>query len=591
MTTSRPTPPPKLGAGPLEVPGGLAGDRAPTLQPGLTSRPPTHRPGRNGRFNLTQAALGMGAGTLTSRLTGLAKLAALGYALGFTHLADAYNLANTTPNILYDLAVGGLLSATVIPVFVHRLTTTTSQRQAWKDISATLTLAACALVVVSVVFVILAPQIIGLYTLGNTQPDIVTERTVATELLRLFAPQVALYGAITLITAVLNARRRFVAPMTVPALNNIVVIIILLTSAPYIHHLTVLGNGEPLVPASHDPGLLWLLGAGTTFGLVIQFLGLLPALRGTGARLRLRWDPRNVTARAIFRLSGWTVGFVVANQVAFFVVLAIATGLPRGSVSAYTYAYTFFQLPYAVIAISIMSAVQPSLAERFAVGDLTGLQHRASVGLRATLVAVLPAAMGFLILARPLTGLILAHGAGRAADISTTSSTMALFAIGLPGFCAYLYLVRVFQAMQDTKSVFRLYLFENALNVALAFLFSRLLGTAGLALALSVAYTAGAIVAALVLSPRLGSFRGAGLGRALARACLVTGIMGAVVEVVATRVGSDHGFLLLLRVVVAVGLGVTVFVAGAGLLADRAKRAREERTSSNADDSSRPWRP
>lgn len=589
MTTSRPTPPPALGHGPLDVSGGLAGDGVSTLQPGATHGP-IHRRGRSDRRGLAQAALGMGAGTLASRLTGLAKLAALGYALGFTHLADAYNLANTTPNILYDLAVGGLLSATVIPVFVHRLTTSTSQRQAWKDISATLTLAACALVVVSIVFVILAPQIIGLYTLGSNQPDIATQRAVATDLLRLFAPQVALYGAITLITAVLNARRRFVAPMTVPALNNIVVIIILLSSAPYIHHLTVVGHGEPLGPASQDPALLWLLGAGTTFGLVIQLLGLLPALRGTGARLRWRWDPTNVAARAIFRLSGWTVGFVVANQVAFFVVLAIATGLPRGSVSAYTYAYTFFQLPYAVIAISIMSAVQPSLAERFAVGDLAGLQHRASVGLRATLVAVLPAALGYLILARPLTGLILAHGAGRAADISTTSSTMALFAIGLPGFCTYLYLVRVFQAMQDTKSVFRLYLFENTLNVALAFLFAHLLGTPGLALALSVSYTVGAVVAAFVLSRRIGGFRGAGLGRALARAGFVTGVMGAVVAVVATRVGAEHGLGLLVRVVVAVALGVTVFVAGAGLLADRATRhSLEEPTPRNADDSSRPW--
>jgi putative peptidoglycan lipid II flippase len=212
--------------------------------------------------------------------------------------------------------------------------------------------------------------------------------------------------------------------------------------------------------------------------------------------------------------------------------------------------------------------------------------------LRATVVAVLPAAVGYIILARPLTGLIFAHGAGRAGDISMTSSTLALFAIGLPGFCAYVYLVRVFQAMQDTRTVFRIYLLENVINVVLAFALSKPLGTAGLALSLSVAYTAGAFVAAFVLSRRLGGFHGAGLGRALARACLVTGIMGALVEVVATHVGTDHGFGLLIRVIVAVALGVSVFVVGAGVLAHRAtKRTLEEPGPSNANHSSGLRRP
>jgi putative peptidoglycan lipid II flippase len=526
----------------------------------------------------------MGAGTMASRITGMAKLVALGYALGFTHLADAYNLANTTPNIVYDLVVGGLLSATVLPVFVGRLTTAASQRQAWKDVSATLTLAAVVLVAISVVFALLAPQIIDLYTVGSRQPDLATERAVATELLRFFAPQVALYGGITLVTAVLNARQRFVAAATTPALNNVAVIVVLVSAAPFIHHLTTAGHGEPLGPASQDSGLLWLLGLGTTAGVAIQLLALLPALRGSGARLRWRWDPANATSLAILRLSGWTAAFVVANQVTLFIVLAIATGLPRGSVSAYTYAYTFFQLPYAVIASSIMRAVQPSLAERFAIGDLPGLRHRAAVGLRATLVAVLPAAMGYVILARPLTNLILAHGAGRAAGESMTSPTLALFAVGLPGFCGFLYFVSVLQAMQDTRTVFRLYLVENGLNVTLAFALAGPLRTAGLALSFSVAYSAAALAAAVVLSRRLGGFHGAGLGRALVRAVLLTGVMGAVVEVVTTRVGTDDGIGLLARVIVAVGVGVSVFVAGAGLLADRAtKRTLEEPRPSDAD--------
>ncbi|MGH9102535.1 MAG: lipid II flippase MurJ, partial [Acidimicrobiales bacterium] len=106
----------------------------------------------------------MAAGTMASRLTGLARLAVLAGVLGYTGLADAYNLANTTPNIVYDLVAGGVLSATVLPVFVDRLTRRPGS-EGWGDIGAVVSLATVVLVVVSALFALVAPEIIHLYEL------------------------------------------------------------------------------------------------------------------------------------------------------------------------------------------------------------------------------------------------------------------------------------------------------------------------------------------------------------------------------------------------------------------------------------------
>ena len=196
--------------------------------------------------------------------------------------------------------------------------------------------------------------------------------------------------------------------------------------------------------------------------------------------------------RTITRLAGWTFGWVVANQVALVVILALADGATvPGAVSAWTYAYTFFQLPYGVVAVSVMSAVTPSLSARWAQGDLAAFRHRMAFGLRGMLAIIIPSAVGMLILAHPLIDLVLAHGAETSADAESTAATLAMFALGLPGFCTFLYMVRVLQSMQDTRTAFRLYLVENAINIVLGLVLVGPLGVRGLALSLSIAYTVG----------------------------------------------------------------------------------------------------
>ncbi len=510
---------------------------------------------------LQRAALWMAAGTTVSRLTGLLRIVVLAYALGLTPVADAYNLANTTPNMIYDIVLGGILAATFIPVFVDRLATR-DERDAWRAISAVTTAAVVVLVAMTVVFWVLAPQVVDAYTAfdhvqGAASASLAQEKAVASTLLRWFVPQVALYGLISLMAALLNTRRRFAAPMWVPIANNVVVIAVLLWFHALVPKLRSLASLH-----AHS-GDVVLLGLGTTAGVLVQAVSLLPALRGVGlGRLRWRWEPRHEAVRTVMRLGGWTFGFVVANQIALYVVLALAVRAGgTGPVSSYTYAYTFLQMPYAVVAVSIMSAVTPELAERWSTGDEAGFRRRLTRGLRATLAVILPAAVGMLILAHPAVALLLGHGFASVKSTDTTGAALAMFSLGLPGFCTYLYVVRVLQAMQRTRVAFYLYVVENGLNVVLAVALVGPLGVRGLALSLSIAYTAAALCGLAVLRRWLGALGGPHAWAPLRRAAGASVVMGAVVLVVSNLSGAAQGVGLLVRVVAAVAAGLAVYAA------------------------------
>ena len=467
-------------------------------------------PVRSRASQLARASLGTAAGTLVSRLTGLLRLVIIAAALGGGRVGDAFNLANNTPNMVHDLVLGGILAATFVPVFVDRLTTA-KRHEAAESISAVVSLAAAVLVAATVAFELAAPGIVDLYGGGSLSPG---EHALSVDLLRLFAPQLLFYGAVSLMAAVLATRDRFVAVGLVPVLNNLVSIGVLLAFAVLAH--------RDISPAGvvHDAGLLLLLGVGTTAGVAVQALALLPVLASSGGpRLHLVWRPFDPAVRAVLSLSGWTFGFVLANQLAVFVVLALEVHLSRtvpGSVSAYTYAYQFFQFPFGVIAVSVVNVASPDLARAFSRADLAGVGRRFGAATRQTLALVLPCAVAYLLLARPIVSLLLQHHAETAGQSRLTASVLVMFALGLPGFCVFLLVIRTFQAMQDTRTAFVLYVLENGTNLLVAGLLYHPFGVRGLALSYSIAYTLAAVVALLVLRERLGTIGG---GRSCGRPC------------------------------------------------------------------------
>ena len=508
----------------------------------------------------------MAVGTTLSRLTGVVRIVALAYALGTsTRLADAYNLANTIPNIIHDIVLGGVVSATFIPVFVQRLTTK-SDDESWDAISAVTSVTLIVIAAASVVFVLLTPFIIDATTTLNHSAQAAQDRRVATELLLLFVPQLAGYGFISLGTALLNARRRFGAPMFSAIANNLILIAVLLYYATTVQH-----SARTIGGLSHNRNELLLIGLGTTAGVVAQAALMVPSLRRAGLRLSWKPDFHHEAVRTIMRLSGWTFGLVMTNQVALLVILTLA-GHTQGAVSAYTYAWTFFQLPYGVVAVSVMSATAPELTAHWSRRDFEAFRRRMATGLRTTMAIVVPAAAGELILSRPLVALLLAHGATSVADTVPTATSLALLALGLPGFCIFLYAIRVLQSIQDLRSAFWLYVLENGLNVVVAIVLVGPLGVVrGIALSITIAYTVAAVTALAHLRTRVHGLDGDLVLGPLSHVVLATAALVVGAALGSNVSASESTVGLLLRVVVGGGAGGAAFVLAAGVLGGRGR--------------------
>ena len=251
-----------------------------------------------------------------------------------------------------------------------------------------------------------------------------------------------------------------------------------------------------------DSRAVLILGLGTTVGYVAQLLVQLPAdALALGLRLRPVWDPGHHAVRRVAGLSSWLVGVVLTNQASLALVMILA-GRTAGGVTAYQFSYQFFQLPYALIAVSVASAIMPDLAERWSARQRVAFERQFVTGLRVSLAVLVPVAVVYMAVAQPFIQLAIHHGAVGQSGAHLVTDTLIYFLAGLPGlFSAFFLLMRAFQAMQDARTMFRIYLLENGLTVVAALALSPLLGVPGLALAWVAPYTV-ASVYAVVRAPK-----------------------------------------------------------------------------------------
>lgn len=500
--------------------------------------------------SLLKSNLVVATGTALSRLTGLGRVVAFGIVVGQNALADAYRIGNETPNIVYELLLGGVLSATLVPLF-----TLFDERRDDESRNVVITVTVAALAVLTLVAVVAAPVIFGVYTLSpgdNVDPD--EFRRVGTLLTRVFLIQIFFYGLTALANAYLNARRRFFAAAWSPILPNVIIIASLL-SLP-----DPAGDEWSLADVLTNDRVRWTLGLGATIGIATMALVLLPAVHRAGLRWRPNLQLRHPAVKRLVTMSGWTLGYVIANQIVVVVVRNLARP-GSGDATAYFDAYTFFVLPHGLLAMSIATTFSPELARAMARRDTSAFTAQASLGVRLIALMTIPAGVVLFVLRRPLIGLFLQRGNYTVDDVFNTTRALAGFALGLVGFSIYLFVLRGFYADQDTRTPFLINLGQCALNVLLAVILVDRYGVLGLGAAFAASYVIAALFALWVLRNRVVTFPLRGTLINVARMVLAGVLSAEVMWLVARGVGDDAGTGAFVRLFVAGTVGVVVYVA------------------------------
>ena len=491
----------------------------------------------------------MAAGTIVSRLSGFVRSALLAAALGNLLHADLFTIANTIPNMLYILLAGGVFNAVLVPQLVRAMRNDPDGGAAYTN--RIVTLAALFLGTVTVILVLAAPAVMYLYLDQSFQcSDLVPQRESVIDFARYCLPQVFFYGMFVLVGQILNSRGRFGPMMWAPIANNVISVAVLLV------YLFAFGPAKGAeLTGGFTSGQEALLGLGSTLGIVAQFLILVPYLRAAGFNYRPRFDFRNSGLGHTMRLGIWTVLFVVVNQIAYLIVVRLASSgtaaggcgaIPASDGTGYTiYSSTFLimMVPHSIITVSLATAILPRLSARAADGDLAGLARSLTPTLRTALAVVVPFALLLPLISSDLARVIWGHGAA-SATYTNYAPSLALFGPGLVFFTVHYLMLRGFYALERTRTVFWIQCAVAAANIVVALVLVRATDPEHTSPALVLAYTAsyvvGSLISYVVLRRLLGGLDTRRLVRFLVRLAIVAGISSAVAWGVARLV---HGWI------------------------------------------------
>ena len=518
----------------------------------------------------------MAAGTVVSRMSGFIRSALLAAALGAYLHADLFNIANTIPNMVYILLAGGIFNAVLVPQLVRAMKNDADGGEAYTN--RIITLAGLFLAGVTAVLVLTAPWLMRVFLSPDYfTPELAEQRESIIDFARYCLPQVFFYGMFVLVGQVLNARGRFGPMMWAPIANNVLSVAVLVV------YLVVFGPASPDDTSAYTTGQEQLLGLGSTLGIVLQLLVLLPYLKAAGFRYRPRFDFRGTGLGHTLRLGLWTVLFVVVNQVAYTVVVRLASdgaasGLggedPGTGYTIYSQTFLLVMVPHAIATVSLATAVLPRLSAYAADHDLAGVARGVSSTLRTTLTLIIPSALLLPLIAYDLANVVFGWLAASEA-FPDYALPLSLFGIGLVFFTVHYLMLRGYYSLERTRTVFWVQCVIAAGNIALAITLTSVMSAdhtaSALVLAYGGAYAVGAIVSYLLLRSLLGGLQTPVLVRFLVRLLIAAGIATGVAWAVQYGVQQlwpvdDTKLQSVVMLLLVAGLDVVVFLVLARLM-------------------------
>ncbi|MFD9443611.1 murein biosynthesis integral membrane protein MurJ [Streptomyces sp. NPDC060006] len=490
-------------SGPPSVPSPAAEPAPAAAAPSAPAPAPAKKSGGRASGLLKSSAV-MAAGTMVSRLTGFIRSALIVAALGVGTLGDTFQVAYQLPTMIYILTIGGGLNSVFVPQLVRAMKDDDDGGEAFAN--RLLTLVVMVLGALTALAVLAAPLLIRMLSapIASEAPA----NDVAVTFARYFLPTIFFMGIHVVMGQILNARGKFGAMMWTPVLNNIVIIVTLGLFIWVYGTAARSGMKVTTIPPEGER----LLGIGVLLGLVVQALAMIPYLRETGFRLRLRFDWKGHGLGKSARLAKWTVLFVLANQAGAIVVTQLSTAAGSDSpvdgtgFAAYANAQLIWGLPQAIITVSLMAALLPRLSRSAHEGDSGAVRDDISQGLRTTAVAIVPISFGFVALGIPMCTLM--FGASGTTEATNMGYMLMAFGLGLIPYSVQYVVLRAFYAYEDTRTPFYNTVIVAAVNAGASALCFFLLpprwAVAGMAASYGLAYATGVGVAWSRLSKRLG---------------------------------------------------------------------------------------
>lgn len=430
----------------------------------------------NSRTNLYMSMF-----TAISRGSGFIRQMALVFALGLGALNSTYSSANETPNMVYELFIGGVLGIILLPEFIHNIETF-SKEKADKKNSSIISLYLCLLFLIVVVGIIFAPYIFKLYS--TLSPDNLKgdQQIVGTYLLRIFMPQIFFYGIAAMSTSMLNAKRKFIIPVVAPIINNI----ILISLYVFLYNM----KSKPTLNNVIETNYLLILGLGTTLAVVLMSLVYIPALRSINYRFKFQNPFKAEFDKDLFKNTGWSLLYALANFVALIFVIVLA----NTKYSIYLLGWAFFQLPYAIFAAAIITSTAPTIVSEFIKNNIEKVQKIYSKSINSLLLGI-----GFLSVllgtfSYQFIPLFLDRGAAESSNVKQVPNVLTGFLVGLVFFTIYMYGIKIILLRKKTKTALIINICENIFNIVLAMIFMKLFGIVGLSYAFSLAYVLGCFI-------------------------------------------------------------------------------------------------
>ena len=461
----------------------------------------------------------MAVGSLVSRVIGFVRNALIGMVLGEA-VGDAYTGAQFLPGQIYELLLGGILSSVLIPLLVRRRKADPDGGQEFTQ--RLLSFAVVMLGVATVLVVLAAPLITAIQTSDTTGSAF---RDLVTSFAYLILPIIFFTGLSALIAAVLNVRGHFAAPMWAPILNNIVVIAVCGV------FLLVFGTDKELTPENITAAEIAVIGGGTLLGMVVQAIGLLPALRKVGFRWGWRWNPRALGLREIGSLAGWMLCYVGANQIAVFALVRAlngAEGEDNPGALAFNNVFLLMMMAHGIIGVSVMTALLPKMSAAADDGRLHEVSEDLTRGIKLVSAALAPIVVVYAVLSGPIAVFLFQGGRISNSDALAmgTVLTVAAFAV-LPLSISFL-CTSAFYALQGNKTAALINLPVVAVRITGYFVLAAVLNesliAAGMTAANGISYLLSALISLTILRRRIGRLELGSVFAALVKVAVAAGV-------------------------------------------------------------------